>query len=227
VGGTVTYTEPHQFADSTAVGPIDRDRKDWLQQTPSHSRNRIRKRRCLPLSRRADHGLSRPDIGGIKGALLRFQYQETLPFRFGSAAAKARTATEITRLRPAAAGQRRGSARVDEKNSAKVFVLKKRRRFKFDEVRQRFRLTSTEKRVAVFIVAAFVLGLITKCYRDAHSSPTPVQTHPGSTRASASSRTEADRSRGPKAGNATRRPRKSAEKLDLSDSAAEHEDQQR
>jgi len=51
--------------------------------------------------------------------------------------------------------------------------LKKGWRFKFDEVRQRFRLTPTEKRVAVFVVAAFVLGLATKCYRDAHSSPTP------------------------------------------------------
>jgi hypothetical protein len=51
--------------------------------------------------------------------------------------------------------------------------LKKGWRFKFDEVRQRFRLTPTEKRVAVFVVAAFVLGLATKCYRDAHSSPRP------------------------------------------------------
>jgi hypothetical protein len=51
--------------------------------------------------------------------------------------------------------------------------LKKGWRFKFDEVRQRFRLTPTERRVAVFVVAAFVLGLVTKCYRDAHPSPTP------------------------------------------------------
>jgi hypothetical protein len=51
--------------------------------------------------------------------------------------------------------------------------LKKGWRFKFDEVRQRFRLTPTEKRVSVFVVAAFVLGLATKCYRDAHSSPPP------------------------------------------------------
>jgi hypothetical protein len=33
-----------------------------------------------------------------------------------------------------------------------------------------------------------MLGLITKCYRDAHPSPTPVQTHPGKTGASASYR---------------------------------------
>ena len=56
-------------------------------------------------------------------------------------------------------------------------MVKKSRHFKFDEVRQRFRLTSTEKRVALFIATIFVLGLITKCYRDAHPSPTPVQTH--------------------------------------------------
>jgi hypothetical protein len=53
------------------------------------------------------------------------------------------------------------------------FALKAGGRFRFDEVRQRFRLTPTEKRVAVFVVAAFVLGLATKCYRDAHPSPTP------------------------------------------------------
>jgi hypothetical protein len=46
--------------------------------------------------------------------------------------------------------------------------LKKLRRFRFDEVRQRFRLTPTEKRVAAFVLAAFVLGLATKCYRDTH-----------------------------------------------------------
>jgi hypothetical protein len=47
-------------------------------------------------------------------------------------------------------------------------LAKKTWRFKFDEVRQRFRLTPVERRVAIFIIAAFVLGLITKCYRDAH-----------------------------------------------------------
>jgi hypothetical protein len=40
-------------------------------------------------------------------------------------------------------------------------------------VRQKFRLTPMEKRVAVFVLAAFVLGLTTKCYRDARSSPPP------------------------------------------------------
>jgi len=52
-------------------------------------------------------------------------------------------------------------------------VVAKRWRFKLDQVRQRFRLTSTEKRVVVFVLAAFVLGLVTKCYRDAHPSPAP------------------------------------------------------
>src|SRR5262252_2118304 len=60
---------------------------------------------------------------------------------------------------------------------AKVFVVKKSRRFKLDEVRQRFRLTPTERGVAVFVAAAFVLGLVTKCYRDAHPSPTPIERH--------------------------------------------------
>ena len=55
-------------------------------------------------------------------------------------------------------------------------LVKKRRRFKLDEVRQRFRLTPTERRVAVFIAAAFVLGLATKCYREAHPQmPTPIE----------------------------------------------------
>jgi hypothetical protein len=45
-------------------------------------------------------------------------------------------------------------------------VVRKNWRFKLVEVRQRFRLTPMEKRVAVFVLAAFVLGLITKCYRD-------------------------------------------------------------
>ena len=40
----------------------------------------------------------------------------------------------------------------------------------------------------MFVAAAFVLGLITKCYRDKHPSPTPVQTHPASSRASVPSR---------------------------------------
>ena len=121
MGGTVT--KPHHLANSPAIGPIDRDRKGWLQQTPSHSRNRIRKRRSLPLFRHSAFGASRPDVGGIKSALLRFQYQETLSFRSGSAAAKTRTASEITRLR---ATLRRGSARLEaEKTSQKSSWLKR------------------------------------------------------------------------------------------------------
>lgn len=53
------------------------------------------------------------------------------------------------------------------------FVVKNNWRFKFGEARQRFRLTPTEKRVAVFVLAAVVLGLTTKCYRDTHFSPPP------------------------------------------------------
>jgi hypothetical protein len=32
-----------------------------------------------------------------------------------------------------------------------------------------------EMRVVAFVLAAFVLGLLTKCYRDADPSPTPSQ----------------------------------------------------
>ena len=58
-------------------------------------------------------------------------------------------------------------------------MVGKRRRFKLDQTRQRFRLTSTETRVIVFVLAAFVLGLVTKCYRDAHPSPAPTPTNKG------------------------------------------------
>jgi hypothetical protein len=54
-------------------------------------------------------------------------------------------------------------------------VVAKRWRFKLDQARQRFRLTATEKRVVVFVLAAFVLGLVTKCYRDTLPSPAPAQ----------------------------------------------------
>ena len=88
IGGTVTDAKSHHFADSPAGGAIDRNRKNRLQQASSHSGDRIRKWRSLPLSRRADDDLSRSDVGGIKSALLRFKYQEALSFNFGSAAAK-------------------------------------------------------------------------------------------------------------------------------------------
>jgi hypothetical protein len=54
-------------------------------------------------------------------------------------------------------------------------MVAKRTRFKLDQARQRFRLTSTETRVIVFVLVAFVLGLVTKCYRDAHPSPAPAR----------------------------------------------------
>ncbi|PYL09481.1 MAG: hypothetical protein DME33_03925 [Verrucomicrobia bacterium] len=55
--------------------------------------------------------------------------------------------------------------------------MKGRPHFKFKELREKFRLTYTEKRVAVFVLAAFMLGLVTKCYRDAQSphSPAPAK----------------------------------------------------
>ena len=38
--------------------------------------------------------------------------------------------------------------------------MKRRWRFKLDQARQKFLLTPTEKRVVVFVLAAFVLGLL-------------------------------------------------------------------
>src|SRR6476469_243490 len=87
------------------------------------------------------------------------------------------------------------------------FVVRMSRRFKFDDVRQRFRLTPTERRVVAFVVAAFVLGLVTKCYRDAHPSPTPIQTHSGKSRVSRSSSAKVDQQSARNAGAAARRTR--------------------
>ena len=118
---------------------------------------------------------------------------------------------------------------VDLRSAALSFVVKKSRRFKFNEVRQRFRLTSTELRVAAFVAAAFVLGLVTKCYRDAHRSPAPLRTDPGRTATSTSTSTKKkpDQTRTMKLRNPARRRPKSEEKLDLSDSATKQEDRRK
>jgi hypothetical protein len=39
----------------------------------------------------------------------------------------------------------------------------------------RFVLTPEEKRVVVFVLAAFLLGLCTKYYRDTHPAPIPAK----------------------------------------------------
>jgi len=46
-------------------------------------------------------------------------------------------------------------------------------RQKFNELKQRLVLTSEEKRVIAFILAAFVLGLAAKHYRATHPRPMP------------------------------------------------------
>jgi len=48
-----------------------------------------------PLSRCAGHGVSRPDVRKIKGALLRFEFQATLSLSFDSGAAKGAGIPEI------------------------------------------------------------------------------------------------------------------------------------
>jgi hypothetical protein len=49
-------------------------------------------------------------------------------------------------------------------------------RWTWGELRQRLVLTPEEKRVIGFILVAFLLGLGTKCYRDAHPHE-PVRKH--------------------------------------------------
>jgi hypothetical protein len=62
--------------------------------------------------------------------------------------------------------------------------------------RQIFVLTPEERRTVCFVLAAFVLGLITKHYRAAHSTATGPGTEINA-RASASPSPEAKRSRSP------------------------------
>lgn len=177
--GTLERAQSHHFSYLATAGSIDGNRKDWLQQTAAHSRNRIRKWRCLSLFRRAACDLSRPYVGRFKGTILRLQRQGPLPIHSDSIAAKATSSREksfgLTRIIReellylclfvclAVASCKGGS----------LFVVKNSWRFKFGEARQRLRLTPTERRVAVFVLAAVVLGLATKCYRDAHFSPYP------------------------------------------------------
>jgi len=44
-------------------------------------------------------------------------------------------------------------------------------RWRWEELRHRFVLTSEEKRVIAFIIVALLLGVATKCYRDTHPQP--------------------------------------------------------
>jgi hypothetical protein len=60
--------------------------------------------------------------------------------------------------------------------------MKRDLRDNFDYARQRFRLTSMEKRVVLFVLAAFVLGLVTKCYRDGHPTRAPEKFNHGKAR---------------------------------------------
>ncbi len=44
-------------------------------------------------------------------------------------------------------------------------------RWQSDELKHRFVLTPEEKRVICFVIAALLLGVGTKCYRDTHPRP--------------------------------------------------------
>jgi hypothetical protein len=73
--------------------------------------------------------------------------------------------------------------------------------------------------VGVFVVAAFTLGLVTKSYRDAHPVFTSARNQP---RTAASVHLgKAMQADAPNAEQPKNRKRKSAEKLNLSDSATE------
>jgi hypothetical protein len=49
--------------------------------------------------------------------------------------------------------------------------LKVPERWQWDELKHRFVLTPEEKRVICFVIAALLLGVGTKCYRDTHPQP--------------------------------------------------------
>jgi hypothetical protein len=51
--------------------------------------------------------------------------------------------------------------------------LKSPESWKWEKLRHRLVLTAEEKRVISFVIAAFILGLGTKCYRERHSVPLP------------------------------------------------------
>ena len=44
-------------------------------------------------------------------------------------------------------------------------------RWQWDELKHSFVLTPEEKRVICFVIAALLLGVGTKCYRDTHPRP--------------------------------------------------------
>ena len=119
-----------------------------LQQTITISRHRIPQRRDLSLPRRAAVGLSR--IDGCR-------FQSALFLR------TCKGQIQVVSYPPVA----------NKRNRA----VTARRRSRFDRLRHRFVLTPYEKRIVAFIIAVFLLGLITKCYRDdAHRLRSPPST---------------------------------------------------
>jgi hypothetical protein len=77
------------------------------------------------------------------------------------------------------------------------------------------------------MIAAFMLGVVTKCYRDTHPSPAPVQTDLRRTGAAAPARAKPDQARALNRGKETREMRRSPEELNLSAVRAEQEHRQK
>jgi len=92
--------------------------------------------------------------------------------------------------------------------------LKTQLRLKFKETRQRFVLTREEKRVVGFVLAAFVLGFGTKCYRDAHlfALSSPAKETSSVLDAAGPGKTPAKKRGGKKSRKATPQPTANAEK---------------
>jgi hypothetical protein len=88
--------------------------------------------------------------------------------------------------------------------------LKLPERWQWEELRHKLILTPEEKRVILFIVAAFLLGLGTKCYRDTHPRPPDYidKRHPWSKSAtgSPSDAPKQKRARGNRSATATESP---------------------
>jgi len=130
--------ECRHVAHSAQISCVEGHRLDRIQQTAAYSRSRIRKWSGLSIPPGRAVRSSGLDGRRLQGALLRQEHQRQLSI-------SARPATRQTRT-----------------------ALKLPERWTWEELRHKLVLTPEEKRVIVFIIAALILGLGTKCYRDTH-----------------------------------------------------------